>query len=53
MDIDSMTKMVAASRHELPGFLMMIVGNQPSRLHAPTGIWEELSFAAVPDSNQT
>ena len=58
-DIDSMTKMVAASRHELPGFLMMIVGNEPSRgglwisLHAPTGIWEELSIAEVPDINQT
>lgn len=58
-DIDSMTRMVAASRHELPGFLMMIVGTQPSHeglwisLHSPTGIWEELSIAEVPDDNQT
>lgn len=57
-DIDSMTKMVAASRHELPGFLMMIVGTQSSceglwiSLHSPTGIWEEINIVEIPESGQ-
>ncbi|WP_394072902.1 Mov34/MPN/PAD-1 family protein [Xanthobacter autotrophicus] len=34
-DISSMKDMVSASRHELAGFLMMIVGTRPG----PSGIW--------------
>ncbi|MFD1476692.1 Mov34/MPN/PAD-1 family protein [Ancylobacter polymorphus] len=34
-DISSMKDMVSASHHELPGFLMMIVGTRPG----PSGIW--------------
>lgn len=34
-DLSSMKDMVSASGHELPGFLMMIVGKRPG----PSGIW--------------
>jgi len=40
-DLSSMNDMVSASRHELPGFLMMIVGTRPG----PSGIWLSIHHA--------
>lgn len=39
-DLSSMKDMVRASRHELPGFLMMIVGTRPGR----SGIWLSIHY---------
>jgi len=40
-DLSSMNDMVSASRHELPGFLMMIVGTRPG----PSGFWLSIHHA--------
>jgi integrative and conjugative element protein (TIGR02256 family) len=48
-DIESMQEMVLASRHELPGFIMMIVGTAPTpvgfsvSLHYGRGGWRRYS----------
>ena len=39
-DIESMQDMVMASRHELPGFIMMILGTNPS----PAGLWISIHY---------
>ncbi|MBV1825942.1 Mov34/MPN/PAD-1 family protein, partial [Komagataeibacter oboediens] len=52
-DIASMSSMVAASHHELSGFLMIIIGTLPLpqglwiSLHRPDGEWERLRIVAI------
>lgn len=49
-DLLSMQQMVSASRHELPGFIMMIVGTSAGAtgiwlsLHRPGGTWAPLTI---------
>lgn len=56
-DIESMHDMVMASRHELPGFIMMIVGTAAGArglwvsLHYPRSGWRRYSVAADTDTS--
>jgi hypothetical protein len=40
MDVESMQDMVTASRHELPGFIMMIIGTKVG----PAGLWLSMHY---------
>lgn len=53
MDLASMQAMVRASRHELPGFLMMIVGTDPGSasfwvsMHLVGGSWRRYNLQST------